>query len=191
MTEEELLRWCRGRLNAYEVPRRIVITETELREASGQGKMTAHWFKQLPSCHIPRTMTTSVAVAVSGIGMAGRFKHQDQSGLVLASRAFQDALVDAGLEKGQIDGLVVNIGGPAGPDYDQFARYTGISVSAAYQTWAHGRFTTTCLQLAQLVVNAGLATHVACVRGYHLSSGGVGGSQWKGWEEENRVEEYR
>jgi fatty-acyl-CoA synthase len=38
VTEEELLRWCRGRLSAYEVPRRIVITEEDLPRL-GTGKI--------------------------------------------------------------------------------------------------------------------------------------------------------
>jgi acetyl-CoA acetyltransferase len=124
---------------------------------------------------------------IVGVGLAGPFRHQSRPGVELAAQAFHAALADAGLERGQIDGLIVNIGGPAGPDYDQFARFAGLNVSAAFQTWAHGRFTASCVQLADLMLGAGLATHVACVYGYHLDSDAIGGAEWKGWAEENRL----
>jgi acetyl-CoA acetyltransferase len=124
---------------------------------------------------------------IVGVGLAGPFRHQPRSGLELSAEAFHTALADAGLEHGQIDGLIVNIGGPAGPDYDQFARFAGVNVRAAFQTWNHGRFTASCVQLADLMLGAGLATHVACVYGYHLESDAIGGAGWKGWAEENRA----
>src|SRR5262245_28933039 len=70
---------------------------------------------------------------IVGIGLAGPFRHQPRSGLELAAQAFQTALADAGLERGHIDGLIVNIGGPAGPDHDQFAKFAGLHVRAALQ----------------------------------------------------------
>src|SRR5690349_23242852 len=37
------------------------------------------------------------------------------------------------------------------------------------QTWAHGRFTATCIQNAVMAVSAGLANHVACLASISFS----------------------
>jgi acetyl-CoA acetyltransferase len=124
--------------------------------------------------------------AIVGVGMSGPTRHQPRPGIELAAEAFMDALDDAGLNKDEIDGIVVNIGRPAGPDYDQFAQMLSLDISYANETWAHGRFTGTTIQTAALVTQARKARYVACIYGYHLEDGLIGGTTWKGWEEENR-----
>jgi acetyl-CoA acetyltransferase len=125
--------------------------------------------------------------AITGIGMVPPSRPQSLSGMRLAGLATRDALADAGLEPGQIDGLVVQHGSPVGPDYDTFCQYLGLSVGMATQTWPHGRYTGLAIQLAAMMVEQGMATHVACVNGYQRSSGTIGGMAWQNWEEENRT----
>jgi acetyl-CoA acetyltransferase len=130
----------------------------------------------------------TTGAVISGVGLAGPHRHQELPGHALAAIAVQHALTDAGLDRADVDGLVVNIGGPAGPDYDQLARFAGLdAVQTSYQTWAHGRFTASSVQLGRMLVESGLARHVACVYGYHLQTGTIGGEGWRGWVEENRI----
>lgn len=85
------------------------------------------------------------------------------SPLVPLVRAFKNALDDAGMDKSEIDGLLVNIGTPTGVDYDQVADGFGLSINIADQTWTHGRQMASVLGHAAMIVNAGLASVVACV----------------------------
>jgi acetyl-CoA acetyltransferase len=124
--------------------------------------------------------------AITGIGMVRPSRPQSLSGMRLAGLATRDAIADAGLEPGQIDGIVVQHGSPVGPDYDTFCQYMGLRVDMATQTWPHGRYTGLALQMAAMMVEQGLATHVACVNGYQRSSGTIGGMAWQNWDEENR-----
>ncbi len=45
----------------------------------------------------------------------------------------------------------------------------GLNLRAYNQTWAHGRFTASCIQWAALLVNAGLADAVACLASVSFS----------------------
>src|SRR5690606_10310824 len=80
-----------------------------------------------------------------------------------AGVALDSALADAGLERGQIDGLVVQVGSPRGADYDTIAETFGLSPRFCGQTWAHGRFAATVIAHAAMAIAAGLATRVACL----------------------------
>jgi acetyl-CoA acetyltransferase len=102
--------------------------------------------------------------AIVGVGVS-QFSRQAQSPMRLAAQAFKAALVDAGLGKDAVDGLVINIGWPLGIDYDRFAESLGLRLTFAAQSWTHGRFVNTMLQHAALAVSAGLARCVACVCG--------------------------
>lgn len=98
-----------------------------------------------------------------GVG-ASRFERRPEASVLeFADAALNAALADAGLEKGQIDGLVVQIGSPRGADYDTIAETFGLSPAFCSQTWAHGRFATTVILQAAMAVQAGLATRVACL----------------------------
>lgn len=101
--------------------------------------------------------------AIVGVG-ASRFDHRpDLSVLQFADTALNAALADAGLEKGQIDGLIVQIGSPRGADYDTVAQTLGLAPHFCSQTWSHGRFAATVLTHAALAVAAGLATRIVCL----------------------------
>jgi acetyl-CoA acetyltransferase len=101
--------------------------------------------------------------AIIGVG-ASRFERRPEvSALTFASQALNAALADAGLEKEAIDGLIVQIGSPRGPDYDSVAQTFGLSPRFCSQTWAHGRFTATVLTHAAMAVATGMATRVACL----------------------------
>lgn len=102
-------------------------------------------------------------VAVVGVG-ASRFERvPEASVLQFAATALQSALADAGLERGAIDGLVVQIGSPRGADYDTVAQTLGLQVGFSSQTWPHGRFTATVISHAAMAIASGLATRVACL----------------------------
>lgn len=101
--------------------------------------------------------------AILGVG-ASRFERRPEvSVLDFADTALNAALADARLEKGQIDGLVVQVGSPRGADYDTVAETFGLNAAFCSQTWGHGRFATTVILQAAMAVQAGLATRVACL----------------------------
>lgn len=77
--------------------------------------------------------------------------------------ALQAALADAGLTREAIDGLIVHVGSPRGPDYDTVAQTFGLAPRFCTQSWAHGRFAATVLIQAATAIMAGLATRILCV----------------------------
>ncbi len=102
-------------------------------------------------------------VAIAGIGIGPFGRHMPESQLALGARAFKAALEDAGLERGDVDGLSIHLGWPLGVDYDRVAEAFGLEIRYVNQTWLHGRFVTQALQHAALAVASGLADVVACV----------------------------
>jgi acetyl-CoA acetyltransferase len=98
-----------------------------------------------------------------GIGTVGFGRFPDESAASLASRAVHAALEDAGLDRREVDGLVVHIGSPRGLDYDVAARLLALDVRFASQTWSHGRFTATVLQHAAMALRERLADAVLCL----------------------------
>jgi acetyl-CoA acetyltransferase len=103
--------------------------------------------------------------AVVGIGTSRFVMKTPESPMRLATQAFKAALADAGLERDDVDGLVINIGWPLGVDYDRFAEVCGLTIRFADQSWTHGRFVGPTLQHAAMAVASGLANVVACVCG--------------------------
>jgi acetyl-CoA acetyltransferase len=99
------------------------------------------------------------------------------SPLVPLVTAFKNALADAGLERGDIDGLLVNIGTPFGVDYDQVAEAFGLDIHFSDQTWTHGRQMATVLAHAAMAVEWGLAKYVACVCSISWARAGTVGTQ--------------
>ena len=92
---------------------------------------------------------------------------------VLAARAFRRALDDAGLEKGEIDGLCV--GGPLA--HERLSEVLGLN-----PRWSSGGDAPRSLIEAVQAINAGLCTTVACVYGNAQRSANVqyGGPQAMG-----------
>ena len=101
--------------------------------------------------------------AIVGIGTSRFGRHLPESQLALAAQALKAALTDAGLERGDIDGLSIHIGWPLGVDYDQVAQAFGLEIDFVNQAWTHGRFVTGSLQTAAMAVATGMAKVVACV----------------------------
>lgn len=121
--------------------------------------------------------------AVSGVGHSPYGKRLNRSTIDLAGDAIRNALDDAGLSRDDLDGLIVSFGTPIGADADTLAYALGLKLRMYNQTWAHGRFTATCIQNAAMAVSAGLANHVACLASISFSGfrkpmmGGAGDSE--------------
>src|SRR3954470_5992322 len=102
-------------------------------------------------------------VAIVGAGASAFERRPDASVFEFADSAVNAALADAGLEKPQIDGLIVQVGSPRGADYDGIAETFGLDPAFCSQTWSHGRFAATVLTHAAMAIASGLATRVACL----------------------------
>jgi len=107
--------------------------------------------------------------AVCGVGHSPYGRRLNRSTIDLAGEAIRNALRDAGLERDDLDGLIVSFGSPIGADADTLAHALGLKLKMYNQTWAHGRFTASCIQWAALAVNAGLAKAVACLASISFS----------------------
>lgn len=116
--------------------------------------------------------------AIIGIGNSkyGRLPNT-VSALVPLVDAFRDALDNAGIKRGDVDGLLINIGTPFGVDYDQVAEAFGLDIHFSDQTWTHGRQMATVLAHAAMAVDAGLANYVACVCSINWARLGTVGQQ--------------
>src|SRR3546814_14987814 len=100
---------------------------------------------------------------ITGIG-ASRFERRPEAWVLdFAGEALNAALAHAGLDKEQIDGLVVQVGSPRGADYDTIALTFGLSPFYCGQTWAHGRFAASVIIQAAMEFPAGLAPRVECM----------------------------
>jgi acetyl-CoA acetyltransferase len=107
--------------------------------------------------------------AVCGVGHSSYGRRLNRSPIDLAGEALRNALDDAGLGRDELDGLIVNFGTPIGVDADTLAYTLGLKLTLYNQTWAHGRFTASCIQWAAMAVTAGLATAVACLAALRFS----------------------
>jgi len=130
----------------------------------------------------------NIDAAIVGIGCSTFGRGLVDSQLRLAATAFKNALADAGLQRGDVDGLSIHLGWPLGPDYDRIAEGFGLEIRYVNQAWLHGRFVTNALQHAALAVSAGLADVVACVaavtftreRGFLGGPGDIEGNREEG-----------
>src|SRR3954467_3864206 len=102
-------------------------------------------------------------IGIVGAGASAFERRPDASVFEFADAALNGALADAGLEKPQIDGLIVQVGSPRGADYDGIAETFGLDPAFCSQTWSHGRFAATVLAHAAMAISSGLATRVACL----------------------------
>jgi acetyl-CoA acetyltransferase len=114
-------------------------------------------------------MRAAPGVAVVGIGTAGFGRMEEESVASMADRAVAEALADSGLERREIDGLLVHIGSPRGLDYDEMAMLLGLEVSYAVQTWSHGRFGATVIATAAMALELGLIDCALCVAAFKNS----------------------
>ena len=116
--------------------------------------------------------------AIIGVGNSNYERlGAEVSPLVPLVSAFKHALDDAGIQRSQVDGLLVNIGTPFGVDYDQVSEAFGLDIHFSDQTWTHGRQMATVLAHAAMAVDAGLANYVACVCSINWGRLGTVGQQ--------------
>jgi acetyl-CoA acetyltransferase len=99
--------------------------------------------------------------AICGVGLV-LGNPEKKTALGLAVDAYQIALQDAGLDRKDIDGVMLL---STGADYDRFLEAIGANVRYANQGWTHGRFTSAMLQHAAMTVASGMAKTVAIVHG--------------------------
>jgi acetyl-CoA acetyltransferase len=118
-----------------------------------------------------------MSTGIVGIGTVGFLRHSQESAIALASRAVTAALDDAGLERSDIDGLVVHIGSPRGLDYDTAAHLLALKVRFAAQYWSHGRFAATVVQHAAMALQARLADAVLCLAVFRSTAFGGHGTR--------------
>ncbi len=107
--------------------------------------------------------------AVVGVGHSPYGRRLNRSPIDLAGEAIRNAVEDCGLSRNDLDGLIVSFGSPIGADADTLAMVLGLKLRLYNQTWAHGRFTASCIQWAAMAVNAGLANAVACLAAVSFS----------------------
>ncbi len=122
-------------------------------------------------------MTVADNPAIVGAGTTDRYgKFPDRTRLDLAAEALAAALDDAGLAKGELDGMVMNMGYPIATNYDRLCEALGLELRFVDQKWSHGRWVGPTLCHAAMAVEAGLADFVAAGLGLKFTeSGGLGG----------------
>ncbi|MCH8026184.1 MAG: thiolase family protein [Chloroflexi bacterium] len=127
------------------------------------------------------------ATAITGLGVTEQGKVYGHNTAWFAAEAIRLALDDAGLEKADIDGLLVNQGvtplpGLGGIDLQNHLGLTNLRLLAGMQ--AGGATAGIMVQYAALAIHHGMADHVVCVfadaplregRGGGASYGGRGG----------------
>jgi acetyl-CoA acetyltransferase len=113
--------------------------------------------------------------AVSGIGVTAFGAISGYTALDFGAWALREALLDANLSAGDIDGLVVM----RIPEVVKFGEATGLRPRLALQLPAAGRMTGVAIQYACMAIATGQATRVACVYGNDGKSAGAtyGGSE--------------
>jgi acetyl-CoA acetyltransferase len=121
-------------------------------------------------------------VCIAGVATTpyGSFPESDSYGL--GADALKLALADAGLERDDIDGLLVcRI-----PSYERFALMTGINPQFCLPIDMAGRFASVSVMVAAQAIATGAAKTVALVYGNNGRSnrmyyGGAEGGQWNPW----------
>jgi acetyl-CoA acetyltransferase len=103
------------------------------------------------------------ATAICGLGLTEVGKVYERTASDFAAEAVLLALEDAGLEKRELDGLLLSAGMSGGPDLS-LALQLGLPELRLYtQLNAFGSTAAQMVQYAALAVANGLARHVACV----------------------------
>ena len=103
------------------------------------------------------------ACAVVGVGTNHYPTAAGKPELETLVDALDAALVDAGLTRADIDGLMINVV-PAEASMDALPMIVGMpNVRCAFQTWSHGRMNAMVVGMAALEVFAGLSRYIACI----------------------------
>lgn len=112
---------------------------------------------------------------ITGVGASRMGTFPGVSSNQLAKEAFEDALSDAGLQKGDIDGLLT-MPGTTAPEgarhYLALGELLGINPRISWSLSMGGASVGTLIQQAALAIDAGMASTVACVFGDAAKTGG-------------------
>lgn len=123
-------------------------------------------------------------VAIVGVGASPQGKLPGSTSLSLATTAFKRALDDCGLRKDEIDGLLT-MPGTTSPEaslnYLRLGEALGIDPAYTGSMTMGGGTAGALVQMAAMAIDAGLATHVACVFGDAARTGGSRFSRASGW----------
>lgn len=123
----------------------------------------------------PPTAALRDRLAIAGVGATPQGKLDGRTPLDLGIEAFRNALDDAGLRKGDIDGLLT-MPGTTSPEaslhYLRFGEAVGIDPRYTGSMTMGGGTAGALVQMAALAINAGLASAVACVFGDTAKTGG-------------------
>lgn len=128
--------------------------------------------------------------AIVGVGATPQGKLPGSTALSLAVDAFKLALADSGLEKGQIDGLLTFSGqtAPEGQqNYLRLGETLGINPRWTGTMYMGGSTAGALIQQAVLAIEAGMATHVACVYGDAAATGGGVFNRAQGWGDSSSI----
>jgi acetyl-CoA acetyltransferase len=131
--------------------------------------------------------------AIVGVGASAQGKVPGSTALSLAVDAFKAALDDSGLRKDQIDGLLTLPGQTSPEGAQSFLRIgetLGIDPRFAGTMNLGGSTAGALVQQAVLAVNAGMATHVACVFGDAAATGGGRFDRAQGWSDSSSIWGY-
>jgi acetyl-CoA acetyltransferase len=110
---------------------------------------------------------------ITGVGLTSFGRHEGCSTLDLMSRAAELAIADAGLERGEIDGVLCGYSTvqPHIMLATVFAEHFGIKPSYAHAVQVGGATGLAMTMLARTIVEAGLARHVLVVSGENRLTG--------------------
>lgn len=108
------------------------------------------------------------AVAVVGVGHTRYGRLPDHDPYDLGIWALKEALADCGLQRSDIDGVILN----RIPDYQRFCELAGLDPAYTTITPGHGRFSGICIQTAVALIAAGMAKTVALIYGNNGRSSG-------------------
>jgi acetyl-CoA acetyltransferase len=108
------------------------------------------------------------ASAIVGVGHTRYGRLPEFDAYELGLWALKEALADAGLRFGDIDGLIVN----RIPDYQRFCEIAGFDPDYVNITPGQGRFSGICIETAAALIRDGLANTIALVYGNNGRSAG-------------------
>ncbi len=121
-------------------------------------------------------MSLSGKTAIVGVGATPQGALPGRTPLDLGIEAFKRAIADAGLRKGDVDGILTMPGTtlPEGSlHYLRFGEAVGINPRYTGSMTMGGATAGCLVQMAVMAISAGLATTVACIFGDTAKTGGV------------------
>ncbi|HVZ43584.1 MAG TPA: thiolase family protein [Ramlibacter sp.] len=128
--------------------------------------------------------------AITGVGATPQGKLPGSTALTLAVDAFKRALDDSGLKKDDIDGLLTFSGQTAPEGQQNYLRVgetLGINPRWTGTMYMGGATAGALVQQAALAIDAGMATHVACVYGDAAATGGGVFNRAQGWGDSSAI----